>query len=429
MNEQNIKVITLLTRKIEIGLTIYGMLYFAAIDVPDQYVKLDQILSLIVYGFVCFVTVTGWKRIVYAATKDPLLTIFIAIACLSVMWSANPSATWDQTKFLLRATFFGIYLATRYSLKELIQLLAWTMGIAMFFSFLAGVLFPGYSTHLGGSWKGAFAHKQSLGAMMGFAASIFLSQFLSGRLLQKRNALVAYGLAFVLVILSKSQTGLLIFLLSLVTLPLYKITQQRKHRGLIMVSTLLIFCAVAAVLLFNLETVVVSGFGKDIAFNGRLPVWLIAIAKGLERPWFGYGFYGFWSSDVSDVVIQNVPWVYNDATFRTREILFHSHNGFIELFLQLGVFGMVWYGMSFSLCLKKIIELTLVTRSAESFWMFQFMGIMLIGNLSEAWGVLTPSLFWVLYVALSFSSAIQYDRMQREGHDRIFYRQAMPSVS
>jgi exopolysaccharide production protein ExoQ len=201
-----------------------------------------------------------------------------------------------------------------------------------------------------------------------------------------------------------------------VTLPLYKITQQRKHRGLIMVSTLLIFCAVAAVLLFNLETVVVSGFGKDVAFNGRLPVWLIAIAKGLERPWFGYGFYGFWSSDVSDVVIQNVPWVYNDATFRTREILFHSHNGFIELFLQLGLFGMVWYGLSFSMCLKKIIELTLVTRSAESFWMFQFMGIMLIGNLSEAWGVLTPSLFWVLYVALSFSSAIQYDRMQKNSH-------------
>jgi exopolysaccharide production protein ExoQ len=82
----------------------------------------------------------------------------------------------------------------------------------------------------------------------------------------------------------------------------------------------------------------------------------------------------------------------------------------------LGLLGLAWFGVSFSLCLKRILALLLATRSAADFWMFQFMGIMVVGNVSEAWGVLTPSLFWVIYVAIAFSSAIQYDRMQKSSY-------------
>jgi exopolysaccharide production protein ExoQ len=413
MNAQGLSI---LIRKIETGLTIFVILYFASINIPEEYRLIAQLFSLIVYGFVIVVTVSGWKRIGYALVKDPLMTGFVALACVSIVWSANPGATWDQTKFLLRATFFGIYLATRYSTKELLQILSWAMGIAVFSSFALGILMPGATTHLNGAWKGAFTHKQSLGSVMGFASSIYLYQWLSGNFNQKKTAFVMYVLAFILIVLSISQTGFMIFLFSLLILPLYKINKQRKHRGVIMIGTLLIFCGIAAALIFNLEVIVTQGFGKNLEFNGRLPVWLIAIARGLERPWYGYGFYGFWSADVSDIVLQNVHWVYNDTAFRTRGTLFHSHNGFIELFLQLGLLGLAWWGISFSICMKKMVSLVLTTRMPEYFWMFQFMGIMLIGNLSESWGILTPSLFWAIYVTISFSSAIQYDRLQKSNH-------------
>jgi exopolysaccharide production protein ExoQ len=394
-------------------MTGFVILYFAAVYVPEQYRVLAQILSLMVYSFVTIVTLVYWKRMLYVLLKDPLFTLFIGFACVSILWSANAQATSDETKFLLRATVFGVYLATRYSTRELLQLLSWTLGLSMVFSFLVGIAIPQYTTHLAGSWKGVFAHKQSLGAMMGFAASVFLSQILGQRLSRKWMPIALYGLVFSLVLLSKSQTGLMIFLLSLVTSPLYKAAKQKRYRGLLIILVLMALATAASILLVNFETVVVYGLGKNLQLNGRIPIWVIAIAKGLESPWLGYGFQGFWTSDVSDVVLQNVPWIYHNEAFRTRAITFHSHNGYIELFLQLGLVGIALYGTCFILCCKRIVTLLLTTRSAENFWMFQFMGIMLIANLSEAWGVLTPSLFWVLYVTLSYSSALQSERLQK----------------
>jgi exopolysaccharide production protein ExoQ len=402
-----------LIRLTELALTIFTILYFAGINISENYRVLAQGFSLLVYAFVTAVTLIHWKKIIHLFLKDPWFTLFMVFACSSVLWSANGQASWDQTKFLLRVTFFGIYLATRYSTKELLQLLAWSTGFAVVLSFLLYLVLPEFASHPTGQWKGFFQHKQALGAMMGLGASTVLIQTLQQRLSVKWIGFGVYGLALTLAILAVSQTGLLIFLLSLVTLPLYKAIRQRKYRGWLILFVLLGFLSIVAAVFFNLETIVVQGFGKNMEFNGRLPIWSIAIARGLERPWFGYGFYGFWTSDVSDVVIQNVPWVEQTVEFRTRSIIFHSHSGFIELFLQLGGVGLTWFILCFLSCTKRILTLVLNTRSIEYFWMFQFMCIMLLANLTEAWGILTLSLFWVLYVALSFSSAAQCDRLQK----------------
>jgi O-antigen ligase len=84
------------------------------------------------------------------------------------------------------------------------------------------------------------------------------------------------------------------------------------------------------VTLLNLDALL-EGMGKDPTLTGRIPLWRFVVDRIAERPWLGYGYQGFWlgpessSGDVMNVTNGWYP--------------YHSHNGVLELTLELGVVG------------------------------------------------------------------------------------------
>ena len=175
---------------------------------------------------------------------------------------------------------------------------------------------------------------------------------------------------------------------------------------------LLIFSIVSFLVTVNFEYIVVDFLGKDIELNGRLPLWTLAIEKGLEQPWLGYGYRGFWSSDVSDSVLYN-SWAVLEEEFRNRTIEFHSHNGFIDLFLELGLIGILIFLLNFFFFIKRVLTLILTNRAIEYFYMLQVAGICWITNISESRLILTSnSTLWIIYVTTVLSSAIECRRVK-----------------
>ncbi|KAB8321310.1 O-antigen ligase family protein [Tolypothrix campylonemoides VB511288] len=398
-------------KKLEVGIVILLLMTSEPLPFPRF---VENIISIISYGFL-FLIITGrWKRLIYIATAEIYLLILVSVAIASIFWSANLSNTAYQARLLLRPTLFGVYLAMQYTPREQIRLLSWTVGIIMILSLASSLLFPSYGIQeINGTlaWRGIYTHKQLFGRQMGFAVSLFIINIFDKRS-NRWVAIIGLSLGFALILLSKSKSGLIIFLFSLVIIPIYNFNKLRNIRLLLFLTLLLIFSIVSFLVTVNFEYIVVDFLGKDIELNGRLPLWTLAIEKGLEQPWLGYGYRGFWSSDVSDSVLYN-SWAVLEEEFRNRTIEFHSHNGFIDLFLELGLIGILIFLLNFFFLIKRVVTLILTTRAIEYFYMLQVAGICWITNISESRLILTSnSTLWIIYVTTVLSSAIEYRRVK-----------------
>jgi exopolysaccharide production protein ExoQ len=399
-----------LINKLEIAVITLILFSVSGIHTPPRW--LSFLLSLVFTVFSLVVLTRHWKRMAALLTKDWLLYCFIAMAIASLLWSSSPDTTNYDLKYLIRGAIFSTYLSIRYSSKGLIQVLLWATGTAMLLSVGFGLLFPAYSLQQDGTaWIGIFGHKQGVGSYMGLTITLFLVSIFD----QQRYrwlAVMGLALAFVLVLLSESKAGLVLCSFSFLLTPLYKISKQGKYRGVLMMIALILSCVVAALVIINLEAIVVGWLGKNLEFNGRLPIWILAIGKGLEQPWLGYGYHGFWTSDASDTILFNT-WIGLEKGFKLRDAIPNAHQGFIDLFLQLGLVGIALFFTSFIVVLKRATDLLLLTRAVEYFWMLLFLAYFLIINLVESGVILEQSIAWIIYSSVSLSSAIEYRQFRK----------------
>jgi exopolysaccharide production protein ExoQ len=409
----NNRSITRWVKGLEVGLVI-GLLFFAdSLQIP----RVAQVLvSLANYLLVFFVVFFRGKRLLYVANQDWHLLGLVGLAVLSVLWSGSSGDTENQIKLLLRSVLFGAYLALEYSPKQLTRMLSWAALISIGLCTVVTLAVPqmGLQSINGGiAWQGIYTHKQTLGSTMAFFSSLFLVQLLDK---QANRGMAVLGLlgSVLLVLLSASKTGLMMMLFLVALLPLYKVVEQQgAYRAFLLFFSVIFVSVLITVVAFNLETIVVGYLGKDLELNGRVPVWNMAIEKGMERPWLGYGYEGFWTSDQADMILAN-SWAAHEPGFKTRSITFHAHNGFIDVFLQMGGVGLVLLALSFFSTLARVINLVLLTRKPEYFWMFLCIGIFLISNFTEGLIILSANQrVWVMYVAISFSTALEQGRVRR----------------
>jgi O-antigen ligase len=316
---------------------------------------------------------------------------------------------------------FGAYLATRYSSREQMRLLCWVFSIAIALSLVAGALLPSYGAHVVNgvlSWRGVFAHKQELGRLMSLAAPLFLINALEKR--DRWLSLAGLVGAFILLRLSHSATGLLTFIFALSLLPFYIIVKQNKYRLLPLAVGLLISFIAVIVVTLNIQTIVVDYLGKDMEFNGRTPIWNLVVKKGLEKPFFGYGYHGFWSSDAGDYVLARTwlgdydePGKIVDSGKKKAGGI--AHNGFLDLFVQLGFVGLILFTLNLIMLSARVFLLLFTTRSIEYFWIIIFIGINLVTNISDSLTILeSNNIFWIVYVAVAMTTALELSRLRRK---------------
>lgn len=406
----NNKSVNELLKKLEVLSVIFLLFFAEEINIAIQPV----IINTITYGTVVLLVIGRLKRFAYVATRDVSLLLLVGVAVASVLWSASLSNTVAEIRAVVRSILFGVYLAMQYTPREQIRLLSWITGIAMILSFTLGLALPSYAVSDGSfnsAWQGIFLHKQTLGRYTSFTASIFLITAFD----KKSNrwfALAGLCLAVILILLSQSKTGLVAFILLLLQMPLYRIAKQKRARALYMVVVFLLLTTVAIIISLNLETIVVDLLGKNIEFNGRTPVWKLAIEKGMERPFLGYGYAGFWTSKASDFVIMNTWYSISEDVVK-HTLTFHAHNSFIDLFLQLGFIGLILFMCTLITVMIRVVQLIFITRNIEYFWMFQFLAVYLVYGMVEGGTILsTNNILWLTYISIVFTSAIEYSRIK-----------------
>jgi exopolysaccharide production protein ExoQ len=339
--------------------------------------------------------------------RAPFLALLCVLPLISTLWSTSPNDTLTRSIMLIGSSMFGYYLAIRFNEKQLIRLLCVTAVIVAALSVVLIVAVPSMGVHgdkpWTGTWRGAYTHKNSLGPAMALNAALLALYILNGPRQTEGWAWAGLGLCFGLVIAAKSVTGLIVLLTGFGVLVLIRVCGQ--HIKAAFAPTALVLLPVIGALTFfvfnNGIIEVITSLGRDITFSGRIPIWTALWPFITKNFWFGYGYEAFWvKSQIGVRVIEE--------TLHFRP--FYAHNGILELFLSLGLFGVVLFCALFLTFLRRLVRhVGQSTSSTLGNMTALFTLSFVMANFSEVVILVRNEALWCLFITFYFKLAMFQD--------------------
>lgn len=362
------------------------------------YSPLDRIVSLLTYlifALTAFFIIARFKTVVRPAMRDPFLWILVGLSLTSFIWSDFPEVARKYGLLTLYSTLFGLYVSSRYNLKDQLTLIMWAMGISTMFSFLYSLALPGAAKETGmhaGAWRGPLIHKNTFAR---FAAFLTIPPLLVAMNKVKRRYIIwiIFAIAALLVQLSTSKTALLIFLILMMMFPLYNALRWSDSILIpILISVLLVGGSIAIWLVGNWEPFLFS-LGRDPTLSGRTDIWNALLDKAWERPWLGYGFQTFWIDGGGS------EYVWRAIRYKVG----HAHNGFLNIIADLGFVGLFFFLASIAYTYYRAILHLRAGKSSADLWPIMYVTFFFMYNHSESTIIEPNSIFWILYVMVSLS--------------------------
>ena len=355
-----------------------------------------RLIFLLSYIITILLLCLRWKRIIYLFSRNWYIWALIILPVLSLSWSFEPGTTVKNSFTLVCSSLFGIYLTSRYSIKEQLQLIAWSFYIIITLSFILAIALPKYG-QMGdfhqGKWRGVFTHKNGLGATMVVSVIVFLIQ---GNSQQKKNtvAWVFLGLSVVLLLLSSSTSALLNCLILVSAFFILQVLRWSYH---VMIPSIIALVTIGTCLnywLIDNASIFFNAVGKDATLTGRTELWQLVWDMIWKQPWIGYGYGGFWHDYDGESA-----YVWRAITFHPS----HAHSGYLNVLLDLGFLGLTIFWIGFIINAYRALSCFRSSQAIEDIWPIIFLIYLLIANQSESALIVPNSTDWVLYLSISFS--------------------------
>jgi O-antigen ligase len=363
--------------------------------IPKEFPQL-QLIFFLIYALTGLLLVLRWKKVIYVLSKDRFIWLLLGVALVSFLWSFNPPATINRSIALIGTSLFGLYLASRYTIKEQLNLLMWTFGVILTLSLVFAVALPKYGLMGGlhaGAWRGIYVHKNVFGKIMTMSALVFLFQAKDA----KRSSLLLWfglGLSVCFLLLARSTTSLVNTVTIFALIPVYQTLRLRYHLMIPTVIAIVTFGSGLSLWLTSNAPTLLGAVGKDATLTGRTQMWPYIIDMIVKNPWLGYGYTAFWGDWNSPAA-----YVWNAAQWTPP----NSHNGFLDLWLELGFLGVSVFLIGFCATLFKGLAWLRMTKSSEGLWPLLYLTYMVMTNLGESSLLNRNEIFWVLYVAVALS--------------------------
>lgn len=356
-----------------------------------------QIILGVIYLIACVLLL--YRRQLKLLVKDPYLVAVVGLCVMSAAWSVDPAVTLRRSAAFVGTTLFGVYLASRFTFSQQLKILAGTLGFAAVLSIAFAIAAPRYGIMVGehaGDWRGIYDHKNILGLMMVLSAMSFLLVAITNR---KRTMMwwAGFGVSVAVLLLSRSMSSVVVLTGLIVALPVFGMLRWpavRWRRSFI--PPLMVFggvgvVAFAAYIFIEPKIIsdVMESLGRDKTLTGRTDIWAMVFYMISRRPWLGYGYGAFWldTGKESNDVWTEVGWQPP-----------HSHNGYLEVCLAIGVVGLVLFLLGSGAAFKRGIRWIRDVELAEAFWPLAYLSFLFLYNFSEPTFLKHNSVFWVLYV-------------------------------
>nr|WP_238590119.1 O-antigen ligase [Pseudonocardia sp. AL041005-10] len=266
---------------------------------------------------------------------------FLVLCSISVLWSGLPEATVRGTMALIAVLAAGYRVACIVQSGDLVRALALGLRMPLLFSVISAAVVPGRvlvaSEYQTGALQGIFAHRNFLAFAAGMLIVIAIARW--RRHVARPTVLFDIALGSLCLAWAQSQTAILSTAISIVAVlmvmwgrRLDAVARTVLYVGLAIVSISVAFVAVANV------SSVTQGLGRDTTLTGRTDVWQAVLEEIPRHLWLGAGWSAVWREGLP---VSARMWL--DAGFK----MYHAHNGYLDLVLQVGVIGSVAFVVAF----------------------------------------------------------------------------------
>jgi len=363
--------------------------------IPSQTHGFTQITLALVFS-ICAMLFCTQLQGVAAIARDNLTFVALAVlALLSTVWSQFPGDSLTLAIYVTLNLCFAFYLAARFTPIRQMQVFVTCGWVVILACVSTAILLPNYGIDnqggdgTVGAWIGIFPHKNWCAVMLAFLLSAAFYMRPASPL-SRFGRIVYVTLSFGIILMSKSRTGWIVaggLLLYVVALRFVK-RWRAKDKWLIM-SVGGGGAAVTGYLFATYYATIMSLIGKDPTLTGRTKIWNLVLASAMRRPLLGYGYRAFWHGLQGESA---------NVALADRWIVPAAHNGFLDLWLGLGIIGvgLVVYSMFRAVQNGVVCLQRGSSRPAE--WFLCLIWLTLISNIAELTLMVPNDLAWIMYV-------------------------------
>ncbi len=361
---------------------------------------LAQVLWSGIYLITFYLIIFYWRKAIQIAFRDVILWLLVGLAFVSTLWSYAPLETLRGSVALLGNTLIGIYLVTCYSRQKFLKLLLWALGLIVVLSLGLSIFLPDVAFHhFPGSMRGVLSNKNHFGPLMALAVITWLLYSVHSTKM-RFMAICFCLLSFIFLLLSQCITAWIIFSILLPMVIIYYLLRHKRVKMAVPIILItLALCTFFFLITTNLNNLLELA-GKNITLTGRTELWLIVWDMiQHQQPWLGFGYDAFWlgmegpSGAVWEIISWNPP---------------HAHNGYLDVWLQLGVVGIVIFIISFVINYFRAVLLACRQKDILQMFPLLILTFMIIHNLSESTFMVRNNFFWILYVVTSLQFCVEH---------------------
>ncbi|MBC7442622.1 MAG: O-antigen ligase family protein [Ramlibacter sp.] len=286
------------------------------------------------------------------------LIAFLGLATLSLAWTNYLGASligvtlqWVTT---LAALFLALCLTWTELLRTLGAALRWVIGLSLAFEVVVGLFvrqavlpfWVDYGTDKvpqafywsrgllfhGGPIEGIVANRNLLGFLALLAVIVFAVQ-LAAETVRRGWGVAWLSVATLMLVLTRSATVSLAVVIVGVVLGFALWTRRRgpHRRGVVyLTAAASVVGGTAALVAFTPQILVLLGKSADL--TGRMGIWRSVIDLAGQRPVQGWGWVSYWA-----------PWAepFKGLAERRGVVYLQAHNAWLDVWLQLGVLGLI----------------------------------------------------------------------------------------
>jgi O-antigen ligase len=346
--------------------------------------------QVLMNSLVCVLVLFHAQRLLRLAFALQWTAVVAILAICSTLWSQDAMTTARRSVPFTLATLFGLYLASRFRIRRQLWTLVATMALLAVASVMLALIFPsiGLEASAGhaGNWQGVFTQKNACGRAMVFATAALLP--LRGNQLTR---LVCFLLFTYVLVMSGSRGAWMIEGALLVCYGVLRIAEQLNPTGrtFLLLGSMITMTGVMAGAWFYFPEIAAL-LNRDATLTGRTEIWNQVWIAVMKHPLLGYGFAAFWEGMKGES--------YN-VILALRFVVFHAHNGLLEIWLELGAVGLGLIVMSYMRAWRKIWPMLRSVRSREAYWMIFMLLLIALYDVDENTLLTFNGLFWILYVA------------------------------
>jgi len=347
--------------------------------------------QVLVNGAICALTlfhIRRLRRFLFALQWTALVAVF---AICSTLWSQDAATTIRRAVPFVLATLFGLYFGSRFRIRQQLSVFTGMMVVMAVATVILAVFMPsiGLEASRGhfGNWQGVFTQKNACGRAMVFSTAALLSGW---RMSVAR--LTCFLLFLLVLIMSGSRGAWVIEGLLFACYGMLRICERfdSASRTLLLLGSM-IAAAMTATAAWIYFPLIADILGRDPTLSGRTAIWQQVWAAILKHPLLGYGFSAFW---------QGMKGESYNVIVALRFVIFHAHNGFLEIWLELGAVGLALFSLSFLRAWRRLYSILRSGMIGRAFWMVFVLFLLMAYDLDENTLLTFNGLYWVLYVSV-----------------------------